>query len=488
MFVLLAAPVARGQEAPQGAAAASEQGTLDEALIAAYSTNPSLKAARAAARIVDEGEAAAWSNLRPQISGTASFEQTHLNRESPFQSLNSQRELDLGSVYAGFTVQQPLFQGLRNVNAVRKAKADEKAERARLTDAEQKLLLATLEAYLDVRTESAVVFLNQGNINVLSTALDVARGRFALQAATRTDVAQAEARLAKARADLVNARARLEAAKARYREMTSAEPFATLAPPRPLALPDTEEEAQTAAADHAPSAVAAQATEEASRRAVGVAKGELAPKIVAEAGYTYAQDQTFEGDRARSYYAGVRATVPFYDGGLTHAKVRQAKQTLQRDEYLTADTLRALQTDVREAFVAKEAALAAKRAAEAEVAADEVAAEGVSKENAAGRRTTLDVLNAQQELLSARTAELRAERDAYLAGAKLLATMGQFTVRAIGLDVDRYDPDRHKKRATLGAFGLSASRGGDAKPKKHDLPPPPPLRDLTAADFEAAKK
>ncbi|MBY0422713.1 MAG: TolC family outer membrane protein, partial [Parvularculaceae bacterium] len=437
------------------ASAEAEKGMLEDALAAAYQGNPSLKAERANLRIVDEGESAAWSFVRPQISANANYTYTHLNRESPFQSLNSQREQQLGSVYAGFTVQQPLMQGMRNVNAIRKARADVRAERARLVDAEQKLLTATTEAYVDVRVEKAVLELNRNNARVLETALAYAQGRFKLQSATRTDVAQAEARLAKARADVIAAEARYESARARFAEQTGAPPPDALAEPRPLAtMPKSEEDAQDLAVQHAPAVLVAQATEQASKRAVGVAKGELAPKIVAEAGYSYAQDQTFEGDRSRSYYAGLRATVPLYDGGLTHARVRQAKQTLQRDQYLTAQTLRALQTDIREAWVAHQAASAAARAAAAEVAASEVAAEGVRKENVAGRRTTLDVLNAEQELLNARTSELRAGRDAYVAGIRLLAAAGLYTAETIGLDVERYDPKRYRKRATLGAVGI----------------------------------
>lgn len=437
--------------------------TLEDALIAAYRTNPSLKAERANLRIVDEGEAQAWSSIRPQISAEASYQYTQLERDSPFSSLNSQRELELGSVYAGFTVQQPLFQGLRHVNAVRKARADVRVERARLTDAEQKLLVATVEAYLDVKTETAVADLNRNNAKVLAAALDFARGRFARQAATRTDVAQAEARLAKARADIIASEARLEAAKARYLEQTGLPPD-TLVTPTPLVnMPQSEEEAQSFAADHAPIALQAYSVEEGSRRAVSVALGDLAPKIVAEAGYSYTQDQTFEGDQSESYYVGLRASVPIYDGGLNHAKVRQAKQTLQRDRYLTAQSLRALQTQVREAWVVHQAATASAAAAKVEVAANVIAVEGVTKENSVGRRTTLDVLNAEQELLNARTAEIRAARDAYIAGVRLLAATGRYTAETIGLDVERYDPKAYRQRLTRGAVGVGGRDGGEPK-------------------------
>lgn len=448
--------------------------TLEEALAAAYRTNPALKAERANLRIADEGESQAWSFVRPQISADASYKYTHLERDSPFSSLNSQRELELGSVYAGFSIQQPLFQGLRNVNAVRKARADVRAQRARLTDAEQKLLVATVEAYLDVKTETAVVDLNRSNAKVLGAALDYAKGRFALQAATKTDVAQAEARLAKARAEIIGAEARLEVAKARYLEQTGLPPDALHEPTPLVNLPQTEEQAQSLAADHAPAALQAYAVEDGSRRAVNVALGDLAPKVVAEAGYNYSQDQTFEGDKSKSYFAGVRASVPIYDGGLSHAKVRQAKQTLQRDRYLTAQTLRELQTQVRQAWVAQQAATAAAMAATAEVAANEVAVEGVRKEHAVGRRTTLDILNAEQEFLNARTAKIRAERDAYVAGVRLLAATGRYTADSIGLDVERYDPKRYRNRLTRGVAGISGRDGGEPRIVKA----PPKLREL----------
>lgn len=451
--------------------------TLQESLIAAYETSPVIKAERAALRIRDEGEAQAWSLVRPQLNATGSYQFTQLERDSPFETLNNnQTEQTLGSVYAGFTATQPLFQGLRNVNAIRRARADTRAARAQLVGVEQDVLVRTVEAYLDVRTELAVLDLARNTASVLETELDAANARLRLEAATRTDVAQAQARLARARADVISARARLEIARAAYLEATGLAAESPAQPTPLLSLPQTEQEAQALAAEHAPTAVQAAALEEASRRQVAVARGDLAPKIVAEAGYSFAQDQTFEGDQTEQTFVGVRATVPLYDGGAGHARVREAKQTLARDRYLAAQTLREVQTAVRRAWVSHEAANAAAVAARRQVEANEIAAEGVRKERSVGRRTTLDVLNAEQELLDSRVELLRAERDSYLAGVRVLAAIGQFTIEAMGLDAPLYDAKRNSKGLFKGAIGFGVR---EDRAKTDSSPALDPLRPAT---------
>ena len=104
-------------------------------------------------------------------------------------------------------------------------------------------------------------------------------------------------------------------------------------------------------------------------------------------------------------------TIPIYQGGAEYATTRQAKESLSQQEIQT-DSLR---NQVRQAVVAawglNQAAVGVVRAARAAVSANEVALTGVREEAKVGQRTTLDVLNAQQALLQARTTLVQAEHD-----------------------------------------------------------------------------
>ncbi len=81
-----------------------------------------------------------------------------------------------------------------------------------------------------------------------------------------------------------------------------------------------------------------------------------------------------------------------------------------------------------------------------QVRANEIAFEGVVQEAQVGARTTLDVLDAEQELLDARVQLVRARRDEFVAAFALLAATGQLTAYQLGLPVDYYDPTEHYER------------------------------------------
>ena len=82
-------------------------------------------------------------------------------------------------------------------------------------------------------------------------------------------------------------------------------------------------------------------------------------------------------------------------------------------------------------------------AAQAQVTATEVALNGVREEARVGQRTTLDVLNAQQELVNARVALVTAQRDRVVASYTLLAAVGRLGPEVLGLKTEIYDGRVH---------------------------------------------
>jgi outer membrane protein len=135
--------------------------------------------------------------------------------------------------------------------------------------------------------------------------------------------------------------------------------------------------------------------------------------------------------------------VPIYDGGQAYATTRQAKEQAGQRR-LEADSVR---DQVRAAIVsswgALEAARAQIQAAQAQIDAAETALSGVREEARVGQRTTLDVLNAQQELLSARVNLIQAQRDRVVASYEVVSAMGRLNSRALGLAVNHYSPKIH---------------------------------------------
>ena len=136
-------------------------------------------------------------------------------------------------------------------------------------------------------------------------------------------------------------------------------------------------------------------------------------------------------------------SVPLYQSGAEYSAVRRSKQIAgqRRLEYIEAR--RAIFEEVTRAWEALITARAKIVALEAQVRAAEIALEGVKQETMVGLRTTLDVLNAEQEVLAARINLVGAERDEVFSSCWVLVTIGGFTAEALSLSVDHYDAEAH---------------------------------------------
>ena len=162
-----------------------------------------------------------------------------------------------------------------------------------------------------------------------------------------------------------------------------------------------------------------------------------------------ARDTTTETARVT-----LQLTMPLYEAGSTYSQVRQRKQVHQQRRLEVDDSRRQVREAVTRAWEALTTARANIVARRAEVAANRVALDGVQQEAEVGARTTLDVLDAEQELLDSQVALVRAQRDEYVAGFQLQSAIGRLSARRLGLPVDAYDPTENYQRVRNKWIGL----------------------------------
>jgi len=422
-------------------AAQGETFSLDDALGVAYETNPQLDAERAALRATDEGVAEANAGWRPSVNAAGSYGSQRVEISGVPEALNDH------PLQGELTVTQPLFRGGRTVAEIGRAKALDRAGRAQLTDAEQQVLLAAVTAYMDVVRDSAIVDLNQHNVDVLKKQLDATQKQFDVGELTRTDVAQSQARLSAAQTGLVTAQGQLAISRANFQKVIGRAPE-TLDEASPLpALPGTEDDALNLALKQNPALIAAQENEHAADYAVDDSTGALLPQLSLQGQYQYSRSAFNTGIGATSGAGTIRSTavigqltVPIYQGGADEAALRQAKQLHSQAQLDAVNAERVTREGVSAAWEAFQSAQSAIASNQAAVKANQLAFEGVSKEQQVGSRTILDVLNADQELLNSQVAVVGSERDAEVAAYQLLAATGQLTAKNLGLKVKFYDP------------------------------------------------
>ncbi len=434
--------------------------TLEQALADAYLLNPVLNAERARLRAIDEQVALAKSGLRPFVSGTADTNYVDQNSSLAGGSVTPGfgRFTSDGITHPrGYAVQlsQPLFKGFQNLNAVRQAKSEVQAQREALRGVEQNVLLDAASAYVNVVRDQAVVRLRENDVRFLTEELKATRDRFEVGEVTRTDVAQAVARRSEALATLAIAQANMKTSRATYEQVIGHPPGNLQAPPSILhLLPQTLDAAMTLGDGDNPAILNAVYTEESSLYAVEQIMGELLPDVTLEAKYEKRFNQSrFIRDMDTTTVTG-RVNVPFYQGGGVSARVRQAKETNNQLKREVEDARLRVHADVIANWGILQSSGPAINSAEAAVSANKIALTGVREEEKVGQRTTLDVLDAQRELLNSQIGLVSALRDRVVAEYSLYAAIGRMDAQTLGLSVPYYDPFEHYEIVKNKWFGL----------------------------------
>ncbi|MCC6778575.1 MAG: TolC family outer membrane protein [Hyphomicrobiales bacterium] len=427
--------------------------SMEAALTLAYVNNPQLNAQRAATRAIDENVPTALSGYRPRVTGTASLTEQYLDTLTknpttpPAAASYNQTKGAVAVSSAGIAATQTLLNGFQTANRTRQAEAQVLAARETLRTTEQTVLLAAATAFMNLLQTAAILELQQSNVNVLEVTLRQTRDRFAAGEVTRTDVAQAESRLASGRSQLSLAESNYITARAQFRQVIGVDPPARLSPATPVDrfAPRTLAGAIERGRSEHPTITTAMYNVDVAAFQVKVAEGALAPTLSAVGAVTksYGSANSLAVVENLSASIGAQYSVPIYQGGSEYAAIRQAKETLGQRR-LDLDTARdQVQQTVTQAWGQVDAAKAQINATQAQVTAAEVALNGVREEARVGQRTTLDVLNAQQDLVNARAALVTAQRDRVVFSYTVLAAVGSLSPQVLGLKVPTYDPMVH---------------------------------------------
>ncbi|MDD4557303.1 MAG: TolC family outer membrane protein [Alphaproteobacteria bacterium] len=433
--------------------------SIFDAMSLSYETNPSLRAQRAYLRSVDENISIAKSGYRPDVYLQGSYSNAD-NHSSNNNSLTlASQGLDNRSTTYGAQVVQPLFSGLSTVNSVKAADSYIRSEQENLNNVEQQVLLSAAEAYLKVLQDAMIVELQKNNELLLKKRLDETKGRFEVGALTMTDVSQSEARYSRAKAGRISAEGDLEASRAAYVKIVGVEPQELEEPTKIISmLPDRLDDAIRFAQENNYSVRQAKHVMDSKEHEVNANVGALMPQVNFNAGATTSkvkvQGPQNDGD-IDSFQWGVNAKVPLYSSGADRAKIRQAKYQKWQAQELIMQADRQAVSDVRSYWEYVLANKASIGAIGSQIKANEIALDGVQKEEAVGNRTVLDVLDAYQELLNSNVEEVKARTNYYLSSMQLLLAMGKFTAQDLGLNVEQYDAKKHFKDTRDKLFSLS---------------------------------
>ncbi|HTC99692.1 MAG TPA: TolC family outer membrane protein [Bradyrhizobium sp.] len=433
--------------------------TLADALVKTYQNNPQLNAERARQRGTDENVPQALSGYRPQLVASLSAGLQAVRNVLPNNTIQS---TNLKPWTIGLTVTQVLFNGYKTANNVRVSEFQVKSGREALRNVEQGVLLDAVTAYMNVMANYALTEAQKTNVQVLREIQATTQRRLNAGDVTPTDTAQAESRLSRGLADLNAAQVALAISKQIYSEvigeppagLTAASPVDRLIPPsQPTSL-------ETASHEH-PAVLGAGYDVDVATTSIKLAESALLPQLSVQGSVSrqVQNDPTLSVQKEDQASVVGQLSVPIYDGGMAASQTRQAKEVASQSRMVLEQVRNQARTAVISAWVSNEGTKVALTASESEVHAAEIALQGVRREAAGGQRTTIDVLNAQQDLTNARSRLIGAQRDRVIASYTLLSAVGRLDSHTLNLDTPDYSPDVHYHQVRDAWHGLRTPSG-----------------------------
>ena len=438
--------------------------TLEQALALAYQNNPQINSQRAATRATDEGVGVALSGYRPQVNATAQIGEQYLDTLSKGSGGigYSKSSGTIATSSYGLTTKQTLFNGFQTASKTRQAEGQVFSQRETLRNTEQTILLNAATAYMNLLRDAALLELQRNNVKVLEATLRQTRDRLTAGEVTRTDLAQAESSLAAGRSSLHAAESNYTTSKSAYVQVVGVEP-GRLASASPVDrfFPPTLNAALARAATQNPNITVAMFNIDVAVEQVKVTEAVLYPVVSLNGSFQKSFGSASQLSALESLGGSVVAqvTVPIYQGGSEYASIRQAKETLGQRR-IDLDTARlSVQQNVTQSWGQLEAAKAQVDSSTAQVTSSEIALDGVREEARVGQRTTLDVLNAQQALVQARTSLVTAQHDRIVASYAVLASVGSLSPQILGLHIETYDPMVHYQQVRDNWIGVRTPDG-----------------------------
>ncbi|HRL39291.1 MAG: TolC family outer membrane protein [Acidovorax sp.] len=402
---------------------------------AALQHDATILAERAAAQAAQERLPQALSQRRPSLSLSAGQNRNHL--ESQTANMLGQRSVSeryYDSNNAALQLRQPLYRPAI-LAQIKQARAQVQDADAVLDVNENDLLERVAQAYFDALLGQVQLDLASAQKTAFAAQLQSAQKGFAAGVGMRTDVDEAQARMDLAHAQVLQAQQALDLARRRLALLLGV-PVAQLvqladldtqrfAPSAPV--PTSAEQWIALAEESSPQLQALRARLRAAQAEVDKAQAGHKPTldVVATVSRSDSDSVTSINTVYKQKYVGVQLNVPLYSGGYVSSTVRQALAEVQRMQQTLEAAQRDLSNQVYEQFSAMTEGVLRIAALEQAVRSAQQALLSSQKSLQAGARTTVDVLNAEQQLTVAQRDLAQARYGYVLAHLKLQMLAGQ---------------------------------------------------------------
>ena len=399
--------------------------SLDEILKLTFSSNKQLLLSRiklqASKSAIDISKAALGLSFSASINGSKGW---NINESSNSDSYSS-------SLIGNYN----LLDGNLSKSKVLIDEALYKIAKFQLYELEQKVLLDTINAYLNVLRDQKFVELSNNNVAVLERQFLEISDRFKLGEVTRTDVSQAESALAAAKANLTAKNGSLKISSEMFLSLVGIKPFKLKNIISNFKLPKTIEIAKQNSLKKHSKIMVADIEELIARIRIDIAKSQKSPLINFKSIFSNGYSSSSGNNNSVTFR--LEGSLPIFSSGKIENEISQAKINYKAQKESSLLVKRLVEQDIALAWSNVLVSKASIEARKRQVEASSLAYDGVLVEEKLGTRTTLDVINAEQSLLDARTQLASAERELIYAKFSLLAATGELNLKKLNIAVPK---------------------------------------------------
>ena len=414
--------------------AAAHAETLKDAFASAYTNNPNILSALLNVKATAEGIVMAKSGTLPTIGLSGSLGASFSDPNGAFDTSTNYR--------FGASYNQTLYDNFRTQAEVEQARALTELSKYSLLNAEQNVLLSVAQAYFAVIRDTQLVQVRQENMAFYDAQVTSSNDRLRLGEGTKIDVSQAQARQAQAVASYRSAIASLQTSQASYERWVGHKPknlagdfnFGKL-------LPTSIDSAMSSADDRHPALLSARASirvAQAGADAANAAWGPTLNLIGSLCAVGCFNDSSTPGP---SGSVSLSLSIPIYAGGQLGSNIRKANIAQIKSEVDALSARDQIREAVISAWSSLQNATSQIESAQSAVESGQLVVEGSIQERDVGQKTTLDVLNAQAELTSAREGLIQARAAKMIAAFALLSAAGRLSAENLNLNVKVHSAD-----------------------------------------------
>ena len=412
---------------------------LSDSLQKLYIFNPKLKYERKNLMVKDELMPMALSEFRPEIRGYYQKGKIDTNSEG----FNITSDGIRTETNKGVVVSQSIFEGGSSLSKIKVAKNEILSQRSNLKNVEQEVFLEAIKLYADLATEKSNLKVKEKNVEVLKRQLELTKEQFEIGEVTLTDVSISEARFTLAESELMESLNIINSIKAKYLSIFGVSPTN---PEIIIPLEEKqfdEEDLIAEGKNNNPKIRSVEFTLASLKNEISSLKRKRLPSLKLEAEAKINQGY-FRTDSEREVLSAfAKVDIPIYQSGMASSKIREAKEKLFAQQELLKLETENLTASIVSSKSSYDYSFSRIIAYKKQIESNKIYLDGLKQEFQLGERTTLDVLDGEQELLESELDLIKAYKDYFISYYEVMFFIGKLNAKDLSLNVEIFDDEKN---------------------------------------------